>query len=243
MPTIALMSRGMARTIANSALAPKADRVSVSGHQARRRALIKFLGIVSPHTAWNGPIPARTGNFRDGMVNTFLLVECADSDITWTEPREMRLPEFLEREPSLRTRSFPPDSFAALMADGSVQTVSQKIDPFIKRALVTTGKSSRSFEIPWAPDNFASSLDKLPEKPMVLQDTSLVLHPRQKPHKPEGNIVWCVAPQLAWNLAGKEDYDFVDKVHVADLLHQQDFKEFEVGGNCQFDFTNGVLHK
>jgi len=76
---------------------------------------------------------ATFADFRDGMSNTIMVVE-AKRDIPWTKPEDIpfdpngALPEL---------GGFDPNDFNVAFADGSVRTISKRINPDVMRALIT----------------------------------------------------------------------------------------------------------
>jgi hypothetical protein len=54
-----------------------------------------YVAVTGPGTAWPGSTGTRLDDFVDGSGNTVLLVEIADSDIPWMEPRDVAIKEVL----------------------------------------------------------------------------------------------------------------------------------------------------
>jgi hypothetical protein len=54
-----------------------------------------YVAVAGPGTAWPGRTGARLKDITDGTGNTVLLVEIADSDTHWMEPRDVSLEEAL----------------------------------------------------------------------------------------------------------------------------------------------------
>jgi hypothetical protein len=52
-----------------------------------------YFVVVGPHTVFPGAAPTRIRDITDGISNTILLVEAADSGINWLEPRDMSYAE------------------------------------------------------------------------------------------------------------------------------------------------------
>ena len=75
----------------------------------RRATCTSYVAVVGPKAAWPGKEPGRlTGDFSQ----TIMLVESSDSDIQWTEPKDVSLDAFLAGTPGCATVSskHPPDS-------------------------------------------------------------------------------------------------------------------------------------
>lgn len=54
-----------------------------------------YAAVTGPGTAWPGPTETLLEDIADGSDNTVMLVEIADSDIHWMEPRDVTLEEAL----------------------------------------------------------------------------------------------------------------------------------------------------
>ncbi|HEV3023653.1 MAG TPA: DUF1559 domain-containing protein, partial [Pirellulales bacterium] len=48
-----------------------------------------YMAVVGPETIWPGSKPMPLGKIRDGLSNTIILVEVADSGVNWMEPRDV----------------------------------------------------------------------------------------------------------------------------------------------------------
>jgi hypothetical protein len=86
-----------------------ADRMPKSFHicsEPDSTTMTNIVVIVGPGTAFPGPKSTRMKDFADGLDNTILLAEIADSDIPWLEPRDLRVEEMSftvndKRKPSI----------------------------------------------------------------------------------------------------------------------------------------------
>jgi prepilin-type processing-associated H-X9-DG protein len=47
-----------------------------------------YLAVVGPQAAWNGDKSRKLADFGKDAASTIMLIEVADSDIPWTEPRD-----------------------------------------------------------------------------------------------------------------------------------------------------------
>lgn len=56
-----------------------------------------YVAVVGPSTAWPGPVGKTLSDFVDPTSRTVLVVDAAGSDIPWTEPRDLVLPQALEQ--------------------------------------------------------------------------------------------------------------------------------------------------
>ncbi|HXT57385.1 MAG TPA: DUF1559 domain-containing protein [Pirellulales bacterium] len=99
-----------------------------------------YVMPVGPGAISDGKSYTRFSQVRDGAANTIAAAEIANSDIYWTEPRDLPLERMSFR---VNDRSQPSVSSAhrgaavAVFADGHTQTLSNSIDPRVLRALLT----------------------------------------------------------------------------------------------------------
>lgn len=99
-----------------------------------------YVMPLGPHTISDGPNYVIFDQIRDGSSNTIAVGEIANSDIYWTEPRDLPLDAMSFR---VNDRSKPSLSSAhrgaaiVLFADGHTQTLSNSIDPEVLKALLT----------------------------------------------------------------------------------------------------------
>jgi hypothetical protein len=99
-----------------------------------------YVAVVGPETAWPAPNSSQESDFKDGLSQTVLLVEVANSGILWTEPRDLTLDEALAGVNVARDRGIRSghDSAAVVaMADGSVLSIPAGLDPDVLRAMLT----------------------------------------------------------------------------------------------------------
>ncbi len=101
-----------------------------------------YLAVVGPHAAWPGESPRRLDDvdFAAEAGNTILLVEVANSDVPWMEPRDLspdssetaaRLPELLaaahpgggQHDVFFFTYYYYAPGIHVLMADGNVRVL------------------------------------------------------------------------------------------------------------------------
>jgi hypothetical protein len=67
--------------------------------------MTNYVALTGPGTAWPGPKPTKLADIHDDPAKTILLVEIADSDIPWTEPRDLSLEEVLARDTAGQPRA------------------------------------------------------------------------------------------------------------------------------------------
>jgi hypothetical protein len=81
--------------------------------------------------------PARLPSITDGSSNTILLLQAAPSAaVPWTKPDDLVVDA---KNPFSGMLAEGQDSFLAAFADGSIQTLSSKLDLETLKALITQG--------------------------------------------------------------------------------------------------------
>lgn len=99
-----------------------------------------FLMPVGPGAISEGTKGRRFKEVTDGLSHTIFSGESCSSGIIWTEPRDLDIEQMSfqindNSRPSIR--SVHPGLANVLLADGSVKTLSEKIDPAVVRAMIT----------------------------------------------------------------------------------------------------------
>ena len=86
----------------NQKLADEAERffrcMTSSAAEPTSTFTTHYVAVVGPDTAWSEREGTCLKDFGDGTANTALLVEIADSDIHWMEPRDITLEEALSKQ-------------------------------------------------------------------------------------------------------------------------------------------------
>lgn len=75
----------------NRKLADKMPDIFQCPSEPKSNSHTNYVVIVGPDTAFPGSRSTSLDDFHDGLDNTILLVEIADSDIVWTEPRDLHV--------------------------------------------------------------------------------------------------------------------------------------------------------
>ena len=81
-----------------------------------------YVAIVGPGTIFQGDQPVALSDIHDGASDTLMVVEIADSNISWMEPRDLdvRRMSFLPNDPSHPSiSSRDPGGPGAVLADGA----------------------------------------------------------------------------------------------------------------------------
>ena len=124
----------------------------------RGRWLTSYVLVTGPGTIFPNGNSLAPHEISDGTSRTLLCVEAAGLQIVWSEPRDadvsrepigINLPgDKVGRSPGLLS-SYHPSGALAVMADGSVQFLSEQIDLNVLRALTTAnGRDSLQESIP-----------------------------------------------------------------------------------------------
>jgi hypothetical protein len=104
--------------------------------------LTKFLAVVGPGTPFPGPTNTTFGQATDGMTSTILFGEVAESDILWSEPRDLLLGTMDFRINGARKRMGFGSPYHGgprfLFMDGSVRVLEGTPPVGVIRALVTS---------------------------------------------------------------------------------------------------------
>jgi hypothetical protein len=128
-------------------------------------SVTNVVAVTGPGTAFPGARPTRAAEFTDGLDNTILLAEIAESDINWLEPRDLHVEEMSfvandKRKPSISCsrRRGPYVLFADTLC---AHRVSAALDPGGLRALTTIAGGEKMY-IGEIADGGLTSLDDGP---------------------------------------------------------------------------------
>ena len=77
----------------NSKLADKMPSIFCMPSEPPSTSVTNIVAITGSGTAFPGSRTTRTAEFTDGLDNTILLAEIADSNINWLEPRDLQVEE------------------------------------------------------------------------------------------------------------------------------------------------------
>lgn len=99
-----------------------------------------YVVVVGPHTAWPGEDTVRFADITDGTSNTWLVVEVADSGITWSEPRDLHVLQMAREINPPAGQGISSKHIGGaqvLYADGSVRFIADASSPEDIRRLLT----------------------------------------------------------------------------------------------------------
>lgn len=113
--------------------------VCPSDWNAQRCDTSKFV-FVGPHTAFPGSCSTSIRDFTDGASNTALGSERSESGVHWMKPWDLNVEEMSFRindKSRIGLRSNHPQTVNVSIADGSVRSIADSIDPEVLKALIT----------------------------------------------------------------------------------------------------------
>ena len=96
--------------------------------------------VVGPHTISDGPHSRKAAEITDGLHNTIMLVEVADSGTWWAEPHDLRFDQINFKINSSKRQgisSYHPGGVNVAFCDGSVRFLRDSINPQLVRAMLT----------------------------------------------------------------------------------------------------------
>ncbi|MBL8850840.1 MAG: DUF1559 domain-containing protein [Planctomycetaceae bacterium] len=126
------------RTLASKIYAPLYQ--CPSGAHFETTTHTDYVVIVGPETLFPGTTTTRLSDIADGSEHTLLLVEIANSDIDWMEPRDLRADEmsFALNDPGHPSISSPhPRGPCVALADGNVRHLNAPVIPSTLEAMTT----------------------------------------------------------------------------------------------------------
>ena len=110
-----------------------------------------YLMITGPGTVGEGPRGTKLDDIHDGMSNTLLVAEAADSGVPWTQPADFDLTTMpravagpFEEISHGAISSFHPGCANVLFCDGSVRVLSTDIDSQVLEAILTKDGGERA---------------------------------------------------------------------------------------------------
>lgn len=112
--------------------------------RSRRPCMTNYVAIVGDGTMWPGSKSSTLDDITDGTSDTIMIVEIANSDIHWMEPRDLPIEE-LEAwlDPNHKPRIFGNhiEGSVVAYADGSVEMLPRDVTIERLRAMITPAGS------------------------------------------------------------------------------------------------------
>ena len=204
----------------NIRLADQMPRVLACPSGAGRgKGKTTYVAVVGSQTVWPGDRAVSIQDITDGASTTIQLIEIADSDIGWTEPRDVRLEDLIPPESgevSPRFSSGHKGSVHILLCDGSARRLKTPLALTNARKVLhtlLTAAGGLPYKGEWLPgENAVSPVGDFPaEKDAETFQATDVLPHALDPIKPGRNYVYCATFQRAWD-------DFRGLVSGAPLL-------------------------
>jgi type II secretory pathway pseudopilin PulG len=99
-----------------------------------------YMMVVGPHTISDGPHGRKFSEITDGLSNTIMIVEVADSGVNWAEPKDLKFNKIDfkingPKKPGIG--SHHPGGVNVAMGDASVHYVPDSVPPEKIKALLT----------------------------------------------------------------------------------------------------------
>ncbi len=116
------------------------------GSDAQQRYFTSYVMVTGPGTASPGDRDIRADDFGDGISNTAVFVEAVGLNVVWTEPRDAdaQTPIGINLKgcgktdsPGLLSSYHSSGRANMTLADGSVRTINENIDPQVLKSLTT----------------------------------------------------------------------------------------------------------
>jgi prepilin-type processing-associated H-X9-DG protein len=113
------------------------------------KAFTNYVVIDGPEMIFRGSTPTRKQQIKNGLAQTVLVAETADTDIHWMEPRDLDFEKMVFRVNGSPddVSSHHPGGVNAVMADGQVRFFSDTLDPMVWRALLTPSGPREEFRL------------------------------------------------------------------------------------------------
>jgi hypothetical protein len=164
-----------------------------------------YVAVVGSQTMWPGDQAIRIFDVKDGLSNTIQLLEIADSDIAWTEPRDVLLRDLLppgEADVGPRFRSAHRGFVTVLLGDGSVKhfhrpIIEGKSDRQVLFSFLTAN-GGRPYG-KWLPGEEAVVVGDFPPEKDANQLQATEVTPHLEARVTDRNSIYCATFQIAWD--------------------------------------------
>ncbi len=153
----------------------------------------KFLAVTGQYTAWPGSLSSRLREFQNGTSYSIMLVESADSDINWLEPRDIPYEEAMKRRkaataPRLAGRYA---DASIVLADGRPLSLKESLDDSTLSSLLRVGPTGETRAAPPAefpPQQDAAAFVRTDVMPVPTLPILL-----------DRNYLYCATFRIAWD--------------------------------------------
>lgn len=178
------------------------DVFACPGRSNRPKGKTDYVAVVGSQTAWPGSRSRRLQSIADGTSNTLQLTELANSDITWTEPRDLRIGDLTPPDADGIGPAFDSHHEKVVnvtFCDGSAHALQKTLARRTLHALLTAARG-QPFMGEWLPgENPAMQMEDFPAE----QDASALTATDVLPHalapiQAARNYIYCATFQIAW---------------------------------------------
>jgi prepilin-type processing-associated H-X9-DG protein len=110
------------------------------------RPITNYMMVVGPHTISDGPHGRKPAEITDDAATTIMLVEVADSDIRWAEPKDIRFDQLdfkINSQAKQTIGSQHPSVAIILFCDGHVEFLDDTTPPERVKAMLTIDGGER----------------------------------------------------------------------------------------------------
>jgi hypothetical protein len=114
-----------------------------------KSAETNYVMVVGPHTISPGAQSRKLEEITDGLKNTIMLVEVADSGIRWAEPRDLRWNQIdftINKKKSEDISSYHEHGVNVCMCNGEVRFLNDKTNPQLVKAMLTIDQGDHTAE-------------------------------------------------------------------------------------------------
>jgi hypothetical protein len=189
-----------------------------------------YLAVVGRATAWPERYSARLEDFLDGASYSIQLIESADSDILWLEPRDLTHLQALGRDRSVK-RPTPGAGHATVMAalaDGNVRSLAlERLDRKILANLMSIAGGRPLAGVEWPPEDAFGLHELPPTQPAEEFPQTDVLPYPDGPILSGRNYVYCATMAIAWHqfrdCVGGDEVQLSDDPPLATALNRHVF--------------------
>jgi prepilin-type processing-associated H-X9-DG protein len=163
--------------------------------------ITNYYAVVGPETAWPENHAVAVRHILDGVAMTIQLIESADAEFCWLQPRDLSSDQAgsddRDLHPSLS--STHRSGVNVLFADGSVRSLAKGIDSGMLHALFSIHGGRPLEGVDWPEDKIAGE-EEFPPVTLATEwaETDIVPH-LQGQIQPGRNYIFCGTFQLAWN--------------------------------------------
>ncbi|MFN0053116.1 MAG: DUF1559 domain-containing protein [Planctomycetales bacterium] len=203
-----------------------------------------YLGVVSRRSMWPAHFSVKLSDVTDGEKSTLFLLENDDSDVLWSEPRDMRekdaLSMFPPRNKEDQSGSSTGQPIPVLFVDGRARAISTLIRRDFFRSLLTPKFGRYMVADGWPLDD--ESVSKLPNVLDISHYAGTRIAPVPETKLDERTTtIYCATVQIAWDLLRPADgapVEITGRSQSADLLNADRFPRDALDATAYFaDFS------